>query len=216
MDVDVLLEEEAKKRKNTQDSKKPVKPVKVKKEKRWSTYYDACKLCNLTAYPHVRRGLCERCLGAYRGDIREKIVAEHLNQCDACHMSRPDAIRTYGRDLHIKKDKTVLCSRCFLDSVSQKMGHYKNYEWSRHYPACRNCGTTTVPHAMKGLCLNCTTTLTTAQREQFIVSKGSKCTRCGISRSQAQKKYHKDLLATKTKETLCFEDFQKYIHEKRD
>lgn len=215
MDVDVLLEEEAKKRKNAQDSKKPPKPEKKIKEERWSRYYDACRSCGSTVYPHVRRGLCEQCAGQYRGKIREQIIAAHSNQCDVCHISRPDAMRTYGRDFYIQKDKSVLCRKCFLSDSGERMGHYKNHEWSRFYAACKNCGTTSVSHASRGLCLNCTPTLTPEQREQVIVSKGSKCSRCGISRADEQRLHKKDLRATKSKETLCFDCFQKYIREKR-
>ncbi len=214
MDIDVLLEEETKIRKNAQDSKKPVKPVIIK-EDRWSRYYDACKVCNSTVYPHVRRGECEQCAGQYRGGIREKIIADHSSQCDVCHISRPDAMRTYGRDFYIQKDKSVLCRKCFLSGSGQRMGHYKNYEWSRFYVACKNCGTTTVPHAASGLCENCAPLLTTAKREEFILSSGSKCARCGISRAEARSKYGKDLYVIKTKDTLCFGCFQKYTRGKK-
>jgi hypothetical protein len=214
MDVDLLLEEEAQTRKKAQNAKKPVKEVKIK-QNRWSIYYDACKVCNSTVYPHVRSGMCEQCLGSYRGDIREKIISEHSGQCDVCHISRSDAFKTYGRDLYIQKDRNVLCRKCFLADSGNRMGHYKKYEWSRFYPACKKCATTTTPHASSGLCENCAPVLTTNKREKVIASKGSKCTYCGISRTNAQGRYSRDLYVTKDRETYCSECFHKYIRGKK-
>lgn len=214
MDVDVLMEEESKKRKTAQDSKKPIKPKKIKNT-RWSTYYDACKVCNSTVYPHVKQGLCEQCAGSFRGKIREDIINKHSSSCDMCHISRPEAIRTYGRDFYVKKDRSVLCRKCFLENSGLEMGHYKKFEWSRHYAACKNCGTTTVPFSGRGLCINCAGSLSNEGREKFIVSGGSRCSRCGLPRAQAVEKFNTDLRVTKLKETLCMSCFQKYIREKR-
>lgn len=214
MDVDVLLEEESKKRKMVQDSKKPAKPPKAK-DKRWSIYYDACRECGSTVYKHVRQGYCERCLGAYRGEVREKIIVEHSSRCDICHISRPEAIRTYGRDLYIKKDKTVLCKKHFLADSAQKMGHYKHFDWSRHYDACKKCGTTTIPHARGGLCVNCSSSLTNEQREQIIIDHHGKCDQCGLRRAEQRTRYHSDFRITNQKKVLCTHCFNKGLGSRR-
>ncbi len=210
MDIDVVMEEETKKRKTAQEAKKPIKPVKEKKAKRWSEYYDVCKECNSSAFPHKRKGICQRCLGAFSGPIREKIIADHGNKCDVCGISRPEAIGTQGRDLYIMKDQTVLCRTHFLASSGQRMGGYKNHEWSRFHPSCKGCGTTSVAHASRGLCLSCNPILTSEQREHVIASQGSKCVRCGRSREDARKNFNTDLRVTKEKETYCMGCFSKY------
>ncbi len=122
MDLDVLMEEEAKRRKGVQEAKKQKPPKKVK-EKGWSTYYAACRSCNSTAFPHVRDGLCERCIGQYRGERRENIIAAHSNRCDVCGISRGDAIRKYGRDLYITKSQQVFCREHFLSMTGKQLGN---------------------------------------------------------------------------------------------
>jgi hypothetical protein len=215
MDIDVLVEEETKKRKTAQDSLKPVKVEKSKGPKRWSRYYDVCKECGSSAFPHKRKGICQRCLGAFSGPIREKIIADHGNKCDVCGITRPEAIGTQGRDLYIMKDQTVLCRTHFLASSGQRMGGYKKHAWSRSHAACRGCGTTDVPNARAGYCMNCNPVLTSEQREHLIVDKGSKCTKCGKTRAEALKEYGTDFRVTKTKDTLCMSCFSKYALGKK-
>lgn len=214
MDMDVLFEEEEKKRQVAKNLKKPVK-VRVEKVKRWGRYYEACRECGLTNYAHVRGGLCERCINSYRKENREKIITEHGAVCAMCGISRPEAFRTHGRDFYILKDQTVLCRGDFLEQNAQKLGHYKHHEWSRHYPACVQCGKTDSPHALRGLCVNCSGYVSPKQREAIIVSKGNVCDRCGMSRDDARKKYNTDFRLTKAKDTLCFDCFQKYIRTKQ-
>ena len=119
MDSGVLAEEESKKRQSAKDSKKPEKKLK---EKRWSRYYAACRSCGTTAIPHVRNGLCENCSGQLSPERRDQIIQEHGNKCDSCGMSRGEAMRTYGRDLHILKLQRVLCRKCFLQTMGTKLG----------------------------------------------------------------------------------------------
>lgn len=119
MDADILIEEELKNREAVRESKKP---VKVKKEKRWSEYYVECRSCHTTAFPHVRHGLCEQCSGSYRGERREAIITRHLNQCDVCKISRPEAIKKYGRDFYITKSQEVLCQKHFRQMTGQRLG----------------------------------------------------------------------------------------------
>ncbi len=123
MDFKVLIEEEIKKRNILQESKKE-KVIPVKKEKRWSTYYSACRLCNTTAMPHVRHGLCEKCSGQYRGDRRKNIIDRYSNSCSICGISYGDAIKKYGRDFYITKSQQVLCRGCFLKNTGEKLGKY--------------------------------------------------------------------------------------------
>jgi len=124
MDFDVLMEEESKKRKDVQELKKGrSKSVATPKEKRWSQYYLACKKCGTTAFPHVRHGLCERCIGQFRGKRREDIIARHFNRCDTCRILRGDAIRKYGRDLYITKSQQVFCREHFLLLTGKRLGN---------------------------------------------------------------------------------------------
>ena len=44
-----------------------------------------------------------------------------------------------------------------LPPVRRKPGH--NYDWSRNYPACVKCGTTSIIHTAQGLCSSCYQTL---------------------------------------------------------
>ncbi|GEM_PF-1572503 len=212
MDIDVLVEEENKKRDAAKESKKSVKEKKEKPEgpKRWSWYYDVCQECGSSTFPHKRKGICQRCLGAFSGPVREKIINDHDNKCAVCGITRPEAIGTQGRDLYIMKDQTVLCRKHFLESSGQRMGAYKNHEWSRFHAACKKCGTTTVSHASRGFCMDCNPLLTSEQREHIIVKKGSVCSRCGIAREDAKKEYDADFRVTKTDETLCMKCFSEY------
>lgn len=123
LDAAVLMDEEAKKRKTLRESRKPKKQPKPAKEKRWSEYYVACKKCGTTAYPHVRHGLCERCLGQYRGQRRENIITTHSGRCDLCGISRGEAIRKYGRDFYITKSQRVLCRHHFLETTGRQLGN---------------------------------------------------------------------------------------------
>lgn len=122
MDLDVLVEEESKKRRIIQESKNE-KILPVKKERRWSRYYIACRLCDTTAMPHVKHGLCERCSGQYRGERRKDIIKRHLSGCDVCRISHGDAVRKYGRDFYITKSQRVLCRGCFLKITGEKLGN---------------------------------------------------------------------------------------------
>lgn len=123
LDPEIVLEEEFKKRKAVRTKLKPQKEPNPQKEKRWSTYYAACKSCGLTTYPHVKKGLCEKCVGSYRADRREGIVMEHGNKCDSCGISRDQAISLYGRDLYITKDQKVYCQKCFRTVTGTILGH---------------------------------------------------------------------------------------------
>ena len=121
MDSEILAEEEAKKRKAVQEAKRPIKP-KIKKEKRWSRYYLACRSCKTTVVPHVKKGYCENCIGSYRGDRRDEVINRHGGKCDVCQIERGEAVRKYGRDFYITKDQKVLCRRHFLEMSGRILG----------------------------------------------------------------------------------------------
>ncbi len=121
MDSNLLIEEESKKRRVLQESKKE-KVVPIKKEKHWSRFYTACRLCGTTAMPHMRHGLCEKCSGQYRSKRRKDIIQRHSNGCDKCGISQSEAIRKYGRDFYINKSQQVLCQGCFLKIAGEKLG----------------------------------------------------------------------------------------------
>ena len=209
MDTGVLMEEESRKRQEAKDSKRPKKMPVQPHEYRWSRYYVACKSCGTTALPHVRSGLCEQCVGQFRGDRRENIVLEHNNKCDSCGRTRSDAVASLGRDFYITKDKRVLCRECFTRDTGKLLGSYKNFEWSRFHEKCIKCGTTSVPHVNKGLCENCADIFTLQYKHKIITDSGGKCTNCGISRIDAKDRYGQDLYVTKSRNVLCKVCFQK-------
>ncbi|TSC63326.1 MAG: hypothetical protein Athens041674_208, partial [Parcubacteria group bacterium Athens0416_74] len=209
MNPDVLLEEESKKRKSAQDSKRIVKnPKKEPKKKGWSRYYSACRECGTTTIPHLRHGLCEQCEGGFRGERRESIITAHGNKCDKCGRNRYEAAALYGRDFYITKKREVFCKGCFSEMTGRKLGSYKHHEWSRLYERCLKCGKTDAPHFKKGICESCSDEV--ANREKMIVEHGEKCDQCSISRNEARQKYKRDLFATKAGAVYCRVCFQQY------
>ena len=211
VDAEIFSDGIVKKRKLAQEFKKiKHQPKIIPKEKRWSMYYLSCRSCGTTSIPHVRKGLCEECLGIFRADRREDIIAKHDGKCDVCGKLRTDARLDYGRDLFITKSKGVLCRGCFRKSTGEVLGHHRNFEWSRYYQKCKKCATTTVPHVKKGLCENCCDIYSTQQRESLIKIHGGECDYCHIDRNTARAKQGRDLYVTKGDEVLvlcrgCFQ-----------
>lgn len=210
MDSDVMLEEESKRRRTAQELKRDGGKKKEPKEKQWSRYHTSCQKCGTTAIPHVRKGLCEQCIGQFRAGHRESIISEHANRCDSCNRTRAEAAALYGRDLYITKDRKVLCKACFRKFSGKRLGEYKNYEWSRFHPKCKSCGTTSIPHAGKGLCEKCAGKTTNEERERLITMHGNSCDVCHIDRDTAQATLGKDFFVTKIGKVLCRTCFQKY------
>lgn len=202
IDADTLIEEEKKMRTVIQKgvTKKVEKPEKIL---RWSRYYLACKSCGTSIIPHVRNGLCEQCIGQFRGDRRENIITQHQNKCDACGVLRHTAMREFGRDLYIMKDQRVLCRKCFLQNSGKKLGSYKNYSWSRFYENCVSCGTTSTPHHKKGFCEKCSVFMSEAKREIIIFKHNNKCDYCGSGRREVLSKTGRDLHITKDGHVSC-------------
>lgn len=212
IDTTVYNEGLSKKRKDIQESEKIAKKPKVlPKVYRWSKYYISCRLCGTMSIPHVRKGMCEECLGIFRADRREDIIARHSDKCDVCGKLRMDARLDYGRDLFITKSKSVLCRECFRKSTGEVLGNHKNYDWSRYHQKCEKCGTTDVPHVRRGLCENCCDIYSKKQRESLIKMHGERCDYCRITRNAAQVKQKRDLYVTKGGEVLvlCSQCFQK-------
>ena len=121
LDYDIVLEEELKRRKSAKDKVKPPK-IRIEKQNRWSRYYIACKSCGQTTYPHVKKGLCEKCVGNYRDERRDDIIKEHGDKCDSCGISRMNALAAYGRDFYITKEKLVYCQKCFRQITGKILG----------------------------------------------------------------------------------------------
>ena len=119
--VDILLEEEKKKRIAIKNKSRIVK-IKPIKEKRWSRYYIACKSCGTTTIPHKRHGFCQKCSRQYGEEMRDDIISQHSNVCDVCNILHSVAIREYGRDFYITKTKQVLCRKCFLLKTGKSLG----------------------------------------------------------------------------------------------
>lgn len=121
IDEDIVFEEEKKKRNIIQKQFIKISP-RPEKEKRWSRYYIACKACGTTSIPHVRKGLCEQCIGGFRANKREDIIKRHDNKCDFCDIARHEAITLYGRDFYITKIQQVFCRKCFLKKTGKTLG----------------------------------------------------------------------------------------------
>lgn len=209
MDSKVLIEEETKKRHRAQEEKKGKGTKTVVKKERWSRYYVSCKSCGTTSIPQIRKGLCEQCLGQFRGDRRENIIDQHNNKCDVCGRNRYEATALFRRDFYITKDRKVLCRKCFTQHSGKILGGYKNFDWSRFYEKCLKCSTQSIPHAKKGLCENCIGNLTLKQRQRIMAEHGSRCDRCEIQQEDAQHKYGRDLYVTRNEKVLCKSCFQK-------
>lgn len=209
IDAEILIEEEKEKRRSLR-RKTVIYPPLIKKAQRWCRYYLACKSCGTISIPHVKNGLCERCIGGFRADRREEIIQQHNNKCDLCECIRHEAITLYGRDFYITKDKEVFCRKCFLKKTGKGLGSYRNYEWSRHYEKCLKCGTTSIPHVKNGLCIKCSDFITNGQREEIVTKHGSRCDDCSLDRIKTKEKYGKDFYLTKNNGVLCMNCFQKY------
>ena len=210
VDTSIVFDEEKKRRKIAKGFElKPPKIEKIK-EQRWSRYYLSCKSCGTTTIPHVRHGLCEKCVGQFVGNTREQIISSHNNKCDSCGVFRHEAITAYGRDFYIMKDQRVFCKKCFLSRTGRKLGGYKNYIWSRFHEKCQSCGTTSTPHFKKGLCINCASHITNEEREKIVNQHGNKCDNCFLSRNEARKKFGRDFSITKSGEVLCRKCFLSY------
>lgn len=113
--------------------KNELKPKKVKKERFWSRDYKMCNSCNMTIFRHIRHGLCEKCIGGFKGETREKIILSHHNKCDSCNLSRDKAKINHGRDFYIRKDETVLCRKCFLHKTGKIIGINNKNKWKLFY-----------------------------------------------------------------------------------
>ncbi|OGG62555.1 hypothetical protein A3I46_03395 [Candidatus Kaiserbacteria bacterium RIFCSPLOWO2_02_FULL_54_13] len=205
IDASVLKDEEKRKRRLL----KTPAPIKIPKEHRWTRYYIACKSCGTTTIPHLRKGLCEQCLGVFSGERREEFLKQH-GKCELCGILRREAVILYGRDFYITKDKKVYCRECFLKFTGKKLSGYKNYAWSRFYPKCIKCGTVSTPHYARGLCEDCTDILSNEKREKIINEHSKKCDECRIERDTAKKKLGRDLHITSNRNVLCRTCFQKY------
>ncbi len=217
IDADIMLSEEKKKRANAKRKTEDISQGAQngnKNERRWSRYYLSCKLCGTTEIPHVKQGLCEMCIGHFRGERREQIIFGHGNKCDSCSLFRNEAITKYGRDFYIKKDKSVLCRKCFLADTGKTLGGHKNYSWSRFHPQCISCGTTSSPHFKKGLCEKCGNKVTAESRDLIINNHGGKCDFCGIERAEIKNKFGRDLNVTKDRKVLCRRCFMGELRSK--
>lgn len=133
-DIDILFEQEKRKRK---DLKPPTKSFrqKVYKEKSWSRHYIACKSCGTISVPHFRNGLCENCGNkSISGNARENMITEHQDKCDNCAISRNEARLKYGRDFYLSRsNKSVLCKQCHLITTGEKLGKFRKNKWKMFY-----------------------------------------------------------------------------------
>ena len=93
-------------------------------------------------------------------------------------------------------------------AIETKWGNYRLYEWSRTYPKCKSCGTTTIPHVKRGLCENCSSFLSDRQREKIIADHGSKCDRCQTGREEVKRYQGRDLYVTTNNNVYCRNCFQ--------
>lgn len=101
----------------------------------WSRNYASCKTCNTTSIPHFINGLCESCGSkSINGEAREKMIAEHENECDLCGISRNDSRIKYERDFYLSRtEKSVLCMKCHRLKTGKKLGDIKRNKWRMFY-----------------------------------------------------------------------------------
>lgn len=202
IDIDEYLKVEKERRIEKQ---RPASPPKDKSSqtKRWSQYYAQCRSCGTTNVPHVRKGLCEYCVGSVRGERRERLMTDLGEECRKCGMSRTAAKAKYGRDLYLLRNDgppnqwTPLCRGCFQQTTGNKLGNYKRKDDGSTLKKIRE-----------------------AQREKIISDAGSQCEVCGISRAAARKKYVKDFFVMKPSTigrrsiVLCQSCFQTVIAQR--
>lgn len=128
IDVGEFLRQEKTRHKQLRD-KSQGKEKKEKKRKRWSRYYTCCKSCGTTIIPHHRKGLCERCCGAYKPE-REKIISKAGAKCEICGTDRVSNFQKSKRDFYVTRlisgrdslpKYLVLCRSCFAKSAGKKM-----------------------------------------------------------------------------------------------
>jgi len=98
------------------------------KKSKWSWNYIHCRKCKTTNIPHMKNGLCERCIGVFRKPARrEKIILTLGNHCSKCRIKREDAIVKFSRDLYVSKSFNkeglwvLLCKACFLSLTGKKL-----------------------------------------------------------------------------------------------
>lgn len=98
------------------------------RKRRWSRFYIRCRKCGTIAIPHIARGLCENCSGAWRDrGRRESLILKLGSRCIKCGIERGGAIRKFGRDLYVSKSwgndgsSVLLCRGCFLDFTGRKL-----------------------------------------------------------------------------------------------
>jgi DNA-binding CsgD family transcriptional regulator len=211
MNADVLLEEEKKIRHKKRYPEKPKPEVKLK---RWSRYHISCNKCGTTTVPHFKKGLCENCGGkSLYGEKRDSIMESHKSECDKCQLTRKESFIKYGRDLYITdENKTVLCRGCFQSRQAKELGSYKHFEWSRYYPECVSCGTTSIAHQAKGLCKTCSPERTQEDRDEKARKLGDKCNQCGMTKAESYEKTGRNLYLNKENELLCRSCFFKVRH----
>ncbi len=100
---------------------------KREREKKWSKQYIKCRACGTVVIPHLRRGFCENCVGIFRSKKRREAIIRNLNShCVRCGIVRGDAVRKFGRDLYISRDKidrsySLFCRGCFNEFTGKKM-----------------------------------------------------------------------------------------------
>lgn len=206
VDLDEVLKSEKELR--SQHGKKAKKEPERRKERRWSQFYTQCVKCGSTSFPHLRKGLCAMCGGNVSGKHRERILEQADGVCSRCGIDRKNARIKYRRDFYITKQKEVLCRKCFLKTTGKKLS--KVAGWSRNYNRCIKCQSTQYPHFSKGYCEKCTPEFTPQKREKLINEIGAMCHKCGISRTDVQRKFKRDLFLTKNIGALCKKCFYKY------
>lgn len=98
---------------------------KEERKNRWSRNYVCCRKCGTISIPHLRHGLCEKCIGAKTWKTKQAIL-QQAKACSLCGMERGEAIRFFHRDLYITKDGKVLCRGCFLQATGKKLGQSRS------------------------------------------------------------------------------------------
>jgi 5-methylcytosine-specific restriction endonuclease McrA len=123
--------------------RKKSQPIKPKKNKRWSQYYDFCRICGLSSVKHKSLGYCEKCYSKSE-EFKNMQKASRLRNKDHWYKNqkeyrkeyykRPEVIKKMkkkhdqikfggNREKRLKKDN-YCCSVCGM-SLSESLKKYK-------------------------------------------------------------------------------------------
>lgn len=92
---------------------------------------------------------CQMCNKYYGKENSSKLIVHHkdrLGRGSNIKNNNENNLITECRSCHIKEHHK---------EMKAKLAEKDKNRWARHYDKCIKCGTTTIKHQAKGLCINC-------------------------------------------------------------